>query len=198
MFVRPAVSPWVLTAKLTAQKVGTTTTNTSYGTTRDGTIAAQSALIASNVQIGADDEVYCLVEIPEQYQTITRQALKTPAAVREVEIPALFAEVPRQLLDKAAGSRSVDIPGFFQTVTRQEIDVNKMRTGGYKFDNKGDLVAMPEGIAFFAQPPLTAGRVRCLRALQARARLRPVALPRCRSRCFSRNREKYCGRSVRY
>ena len=150
------------------------------------------------MKIGADDEVYCLVEIPEQYQTITREALKTPAAVREVEIPALFAEVPRQVLDKAAGSRSVDIPGFFQSVTRQEIDVNKMRTGGYKFDNKGDLVAMPEGIAFFAQPPLTAGRVRCLRALQARARLRPVALRAVPQPVFQPQPRKYVGRIVRY
>ena len=145
--VRPASGFTVgADGKVDGVKVDTTTTgNTSFGTGRAGTTAAQSALIASNAQIGADDEVYCLVEIPEQYQTISRQVLKTAAAVREVEVPAQYSEVSRQVLDRAASSRSVDIPGTFQTVTRQEIDVEKLRAGGYKFDDKGDLVAMPNG-----------------------------------------------------
>ena len=113
---------------------------------RTETTAAQNALIASNVQIGADDEVYCLVEIPEQYQTITRQVLKTHASVREVEIAAQYGEVSRQVIDTVASSRKVEIPGTFQTITRQEIDVEKLRAGGYKFDDKGDLVAMPNGV----------------------------------------------------
>jgi hypothetical protein len=92
-----------------------------------------------------DDDVMCLVAIPEQFQTITRQIVKTPASVREVEIPAEFATVTRQVLDKEASTTEVAIPATFQTVTRQEIDSDKLKAAGYKFDDKGNIVATPSG-----------------------------------------------------
>ncbi len=92
-----------------------------------------------------DDDVMCLVEVPEQYKTITRQVVKTPASVREVEIPAEYATVTRQVLDVPASSREIAIPATYQTVTRQEIDTDKLRAAGYKFDTNGDIVALPNG-----------------------------------------------------
>ena len=92
-----------------------------------------------------DDDVMCLVAIPEQYQNVTRQVVKTPASVREVEIPAEYTTVTRQVVDRDASSREIDMPATYQTVTRTEIDIEKMRTLGYKFDEKGDISAMPNG-----------------------------------------------------
>jgi hypothetical protein len=92
-----------------------------------------------------DDDVMCLVEIPEQFQTITRQVLKTPASTREVEIPATYQTITRTVLDKAASTREVEIPATYQTVTKQVIDVEKLKAAGYKFDAAGDIVAMPNG-----------------------------------------------------
>ncbi len=92
-----------------------------------------------------DDDVMCLVEIPEQYQTISRQVVKTPASVREVEIPAEYATITRQVLDREAGTKEVGIPATYQTVTRQEIDIEKLKAAGYKFDTAGDIVATPSG-----------------------------------------------------
>lgn len=98
---------------------------------------------ADNTQL--DDDVMCLVEVPERYDTITRQVLKSAATVREVEVPAEYAEVTRQVLDGGAKSREVEIPATYQTVTRQEIDTDKLRAQGYKFNEQGDIVATPTG-----------------------------------------------------
>ena len=92
-----------------------------------------------------DDDVMCLVEIPERFETITRQVLRSPATVREVEIPAEYATVTRQVMNTEASAREIEIPATYQTVTRQEIDTDKLRAAGYKFDDKGDIVATPSG-----------------------------------------------------
>jgi Putative peptidoglycan binding domain len=101
--------------------------------------------IVSSNNSNLDDDVMCLVSIPEQFQTITRQVVKTPASVREVEIPAQYATVSRQELVNQASSSEVAIPATFQTVTRQEIDVEKLKAAGYKFDDKGNIIATPSG-----------------------------------------------------
>jgi Putative peptidoglycan binding domain len=92
-----------------------------------------------------DDDVMCLVEVPAQFQTITRQVLKTPASVREVEVAAEYTTVTRQVLDRAASTREVDIPETRQTITRQVIDVEKLKAAGYKFDSNGDITTTPSG-----------------------------------------------------
>ena len=92
-----------------------------------------------------DDDVMCLVEIPAQYETVTRQVLKTPATVRKVEVPAEYATVTRQVVERAAETRKVGIQATFQNVRRQVIDVERLRAQGYRFDDKGDIVATPKG-----------------------------------------------------
>lgn len=92
-----------------------------------------------------DDDVLCLVEIPEQYQTITRQVFKSAAVVREVDVPAEYTTVTRQVIDRAAASKEVTIPEQMQTVTRQVIDVERLKSQGYRFDDQGDIVATPNG-----------------------------------------------------
>jgi len=92
-----------------------------------------------------DDDVLCLVEVPEQFQTISRQVLKTPATTREVVVPAQYATVTRRVLEREASSREIAIPGQNQTVTRQVIDVKKLKAQGYRFDDQGDIIATPNG-----------------------------------------------------
>lgn len=108
-----------------------------------GVVDGQQTVIGNNSNL--DDDVMCLVPVPAQYQTVTRQVLKTAATVREIVIPAEYAMVTRQVLDRDASSREVDLPATYQTVTRQEIDTDKLRALGYKFDDKGDISAMPNG-----------------------------------------------------
>jgi hypothetical protein len=71
--------------------------------------------------------------------------LKTPATVREMAVPAEYAEIPRQVMDRQVSSREIGIPATYQTVTRQEIDVDKLKAMGYRFDDTGDIVATPTG-----------------------------------------------------
>lgn len=92
-----------------------------------------------------DDDVMCLVEIPEQFRMVPRQVLKTPAGVREIEMAAEYATMTRQVIDTEAQTREINIPATYQTVTRWEIDVEKLKAAGYKFDANGDIVAMPNG-----------------------------------------------------
>jgi hypothetical protein len=101
-------------------------------------------LVTGNNQ-NLDDDVMCLVEIPEQFRMVPRQVLKTPAGVREVVVEAEYATVTRQVLDTEAQTREIAIPATYQTVTHWEIDVEKLRAAGYKFDEQGDIVAMPNG-----------------------------------------------------
>ncbi len=101
--------------------------------------------IAPGTLIGKDDDVWCLVEIPERYELVSKQVLKTPATVREVVVPAEYAEVTRQVIDREATVREIEIPGTYQTVTRMVIDVDKLKAAGYKFNDKGDIIATPSG-----------------------------------------------------
>ena len=92
-----------------------------------------------------DDDVMCLVEVPAQYETLTRQVLRRPASVREEIIPAEYTTITRQVLDKEASVQEIALPATFQSVARQEVDVEKLRTLGYRFDDSGRLVATPSG-----------------------------------------------------
>lgn len=109
----------------------------------DGIKVDTQGVLANNDRL--DDDVVCLVEIPEQYQTLSRQVLKSAATVREEEIPAQYATVTRQVEGQQAAAREVEIPATYQTVTHQEIDIEKLREQGYKFDDSGDIVSMPNG-----------------------------------------------------
>jgi hypothetical protein len=92
-----------------------------------------------------DDDVLCLVEVPAQYETISRQVLKTAAITKEVDVPAQYATVTRRVVDREASRKEIAIPGQNQTVTRRVIDVDLLKMQGYRFDDNGDIIAMPTG-----------------------------------------------------
>lgn len=109
----------------------------------DGAAVDTLGVTADNTRL--DDDVMCLVEVPEQYQNITRQVLRTPATVREEVVPAQYATVKREVLDQAASTSEQEIPATYQTVTHQVIDIDKLKAQGYQFDANGDIVATPSG-----------------------------------------------------
>jgi hypothetical protein len=109
----------------------------------DGATVDTQGDFADNTRL--DDDVMCLVEIPAKYQLISRQVLKAAASVREETIPAQYATVKRQVLAKEAATDEVDIPATYQSVSHQVIDVEKLRSMGFKFDASGDIVATPSG-----------------------------------------------------
>lgn len=111
----------------------------------DGSKALLETRILTSDNNNLDDDVLCLVEVPAQYQMLTRQVLKTPATTREEDVPAEFATITRRVVDREAGSQEVAIAQKTQTVTRQVIDVERLQKQGYQFDALGDIVATPNG-----------------------------------------------------
>lgn len=109
----------------------------------DGATVDLAASSADNTRL--DDDVMCLVEVPAQYETVTRQVLETPASVREEVVPAEYGTVRRQVLDQQASTSSQDIPAQYQTVTHRVIDIDKLKADGFKFDDKGNIIATPTG-----------------------------------------------------
>lgn len=66
-----------------------------------------------------DCRVMCLVEVPAQYRTVSKQVVKTPATVREVNVPATYKTLTRKALKTAASTRTVEIPAEYKTVTKR-------------------------------------------------------------------------------
>lgn len=66
-----------------------------------------------------DCMVWCLVETPAQFKTITKRVLVSPATTREVEIPAQYKTVTKTVVDKPATTREVEVPAQFKTVTKR-------------------------------------------------------------------------------
>lgn len=58
-------------------------------------------------------EIMCLVEIPAEYQDVSRQVLKTPASVRYEDIPAEYQTVKKTVLKTPASTRTVQIPAEY-------------------------------------------------------------------------------------
>ena len=63
-------------------------------------------------------EVMCLVEVPAEYRTVTRQVQVSPAGTREEVIPAVYKTVSKRVVDKPATTRTVKIPAQYRNVTK--------------------------------------------------------------------------------
>ena len=125
-----------------------------------------------------EDDVWCLVEVPAQYQTVTRQVLRAPATVSDVQVPAEYKNVTRQAVVREAGVRTEHVPAVYQSVYRTEVDFDRARALGYRFDPSGELVATPNGqpvmrVAQVAQGP----GVQVDRALAPDSWVREVRIP---------------------
>ncbi|MEW5788712.1 MAG: peptidoglycan-binding protein [Pseudomonadota bacterium] len=58
-------------------------------------------------------QIMCLVEVPAEYQDVTRQVVKSPATVRYEDIPAEYQTVKKTVLKSAAATRTVQIPAEY-------------------------------------------------------------------------------------
>ena len=92
-----------------------------------------------------EDDVWCLVDVPAQYQTVTRQVLRAPATLSDVPVPAEYKNVTRQAVVREATVRTESVPAVYQSVYRTEIDFDRARALGFQFNQAGELVATPTG-----------------------------------------------------
>jgi hypothetical protein len=61
-------------------------------------------------------EVLCLVEVPPEYKTITKQVLRTPARTVEVLVPAETRVITRQVVDQPARVERRAVPAVYDSV----------------------------------------------------------------------------------
>lgn len=66
-------------------------------------------------------DIFCLVEVPAEYKTVTKRVLKTPATVRYEEIPAEYGAIKKVVLKSPETTRSVPVPAEYA-----ERDVTKL------------------------------------------------------------------------
>lgn len=66
-------------------------------------------------------DIFCLVEVPAEYQTVTKRVLKTPATVRYEDIPAEYTTGKKVVLKSPETTRSIPVPAEYA-----EREVTKM------------------------------------------------------------------------
>jgi hypothetical protein len=66
-------------------------------------------------------EVLCLVEVPAEYESVTKQVLRQAASVRYVDIPAEYGTVRRQVIKTPERTENVEIPAEYSERTYQRL-----------------------------------------------------------------------------
>ncbi|NIA71389.1 peptidoglycan-binding protein [Pelagibius litoralis] len=64
----------------------------------------------------ATGEIMCLVEVPAEYRTVSKQVLKTAAGSRSSVVPAQYKTVTKQVVATPATTRMVKVPAQYDTV----------------------------------------------------------------------------------
>jgi hypothetical protein len=70
-----------------------------------------------SVRVLPTGDVLCLVEVPAEYRSITRQVLKTPGHTVTMTIPGESRTITRQIIDQPAHVEKREIPAEYSTVT---------------------------------------------------------------------------------
>lgn len=58
-------------------------------------------------------EIFCLVEVPAEYQTVTTRMLKTPATIQYETVPAEYSTITKTVLKTPETTRSVEVPAEY-------------------------------------------------------------------------------------
>ena len=66
-----------------------------------------------------DCRVMCLVEVPAQYRTVSKEVVKTAASVKDVSIAATYKTITKKVIKTPATTREVAIPAEYKTVTKR-------------------------------------------------------------------------------
>lgn len=63
-------------------------------------------------------EVWCLIEEPGEYRTITRNVVVRPAQISEIEVPAEYSQITREVLVQEARVEEIPIPAEYDSYTQ--------------------------------------------------------------------------------
>ncbi|MEM9014248.1 MAG: peptidoglycan-binding domain-containing protein [Pseudomonadota bacterium] len=66
-------------------------------------------------------EIMCLVEVPAEFKTVSRQVMVSPPRTEKVRVPAKTREVSRRVISQPATTRKISVPAKTQTVRYQKL-----------------------------------------------------------------------------
>ena len=65
----------------------------------------------------ATGEIMCLVDVPAEYRTVTKQVLEAPATTKAIEEPAVYKTVQKRVMSQPPTTNVVKIPAKYKTVS---------------------------------------------------------------------------------
>lgn len=107
IMIRPAYTTWKPGSGL-------------FGRGAAGTNTLSSSAPGGQVATG---ELICRVEVPAEYEAVTRTRVTQPERTETTVVPAKFETVTKRVIAEAARNEPVEIPAIYETVTREVIDV---------------------------------------------------------------------------
>jgi len=81
-----------------------------------GAVGPGETIVTGSNKVLATGEVLCLVLVPAEYKTVTRQVVRTPESTRDVVEEAVTRTVTRQVVDQPARVVEERIPATYKTV----------------------------------------------------------------------------------
>lgn len=94
-------------------------------------------------------EIMCLVEVPAEYKTVTKQVIAQPATTRTKTIPAKYSTVTKRVVATPASTKKVTIPAQYKTVKVRKLvtpakTVKKPIPAQYKTITKRVIASQPK------------------------------------------------------
>jgi hypothetical protein len=117
VLVRPAtkrLEPVAATYKTETERILVRPAYTVWKRSSELTLAERSQ---QKIDPSAGD-ILCLVEVPAEYSTVTRQVIDTPASSREVEVPAEYSVVKKTVMKTPETAREIEVPAEYSTVKK--------------------------------------------------------------------------------
>lgn len=93
-------------------------------------------------------EIMCLVEVPAEYKTVTKQVIATPATTVKKTIPAKYKTVTKRVVATQATTRKITVPAQYNTVQVRKLvtptkTVKKAIPAQYKTVEKRVIATQP-------------------------------------------------------
>ncbi|MAP94267.1 MAG: peptidoglycan-binding protein [Ponticaulis sp.] len=80
----------------------------------DGTSLSEATEVATG-------ELLCRVEVPAEYDTVTRTRIATPEMTEEIVIPARYETVTKEVVATAPTVEEIEIPAVYETVEKRVV-----------------------------------------------------------------------------
>ena len=114
--VKPATTRRVTVPAVYATETEQVLVREAHTVWKRGAPLPSEKVIPGSLHMIATGEVLCLVEVPAEYRTITRQVVKVAETTRDIPVPAETTTVTRQVIDQPARVIEHVVPATYKTV----------------------------------------------------------------------------------